>query len=325
MEEVRQAVEKVSGASVPVLLQGECGTGKEVIGREIHRRSPWRTGPFTRMDSTVAASPVKNQDGPSSTAHLSLGWALPARALSASPGTLFIEEVAELDATWQARLLELFQDRDVRQLNPRQYTVALPRIICATRRNLENDIAAGRFRLDLFYRINIVTIQLPPLRERKEDIPDLVSHFLEVSCLHRNRDCRHITGDLLAALCEYDWPGNIRELENCVNTYVTLDGNASMVEALLAKRSPTGRWRNRERSRHAMPLGAYKRLIVEEAEKEMILRVLSENRWNRKETAKALQISYQTLLHKLKQTGLNKKPQPQPGVLGKQVPEGGLS
>jgi DNA-binding NtrC family response regulator len=324
MQEVQQAVEKVSGASVPVLLQGERGTGKEVIGREIHRRSPWRTGPFTRMDSSVTASPANNQESHPSAAHVSLGWALPARALSAFPGTLFIEEVAELDATLQARLLELFQDRDVHQLNDRQYSVAVPRIICATRRNLEKDVAAGNFRLDLFYRINIVTIQLPPLRDRKEDIPDLISHFLELSCLHRNRDCRHITGDLLQTLCEYDWPGNIRELENCVNTYVTLDGNAAMVEALLAKRSPMGRWRNAERSKHSMPLSAYKRLIVEEAERDMILRVLSENRWNRKETAKALQISYQTLLHKLKQTGLNKRRQPQPGVVGKQIPEGGL-
>jgi DNA-binding NtrC family response regulator len=325
MQEVRRAIEKVSGASVPLLLQGEPGTGKEAIGWEIHRRSPWRMGPFTRMDSTVSAPSPENQTLHPGADHLSFWWTLPANSLGVSPGTLFIEEVADLNPTLQARLLELFQDDAVGHPNDRGYALAVPRVICATRRTLENCVAAGNFREDLFYRINIVSIELPPLRDRKEDVPDLANYFLKLSC--RQRDCRypHITTELLQTLSEYDWPGNIRELKDWVNTYVSLDGNAAMVEALLRKGLPVGRRLRPEPSKHWMPLRAYKRLIGQEAERDMILKVLSEKRWNRKEAAKALQISYQTLLHKLKQTGVSKKQDTGRDVAGKQIAEGRLS
>lgn len=325
MQEVRQAIEKVSGASVPLLLQGEPGTGKEAIGWEIHRRSPWRTGPFTRMDSTVTALSAEGHPPHRGADHLSFWWTLPASSLGVSPGTLFIKEVADLDATLQAKLLELFQNDAVGHLSDRGYAFAVPRVICATRRNLEDCVATGNFRQDLFYGINIVSIELPPLRDRKEDVPDLANYFLERSC--RQRDCcyPHITAELLQALCEYDWPGNIRELKDWVNTYVSLDGNAAMVEALLPKGLTAGRRLRPEPSKQSMPLRAYKRLIGQEAERDMILKVLDEKRWNRKEAAKALQISYQTLLHKLKQTGVSKKHSTGRDVARKQIPEGRLS
>ncbi|MHB8617587.1 MAG: sigma 54-interacting transcriptional regulator [Candidatus Acidiferrales bacterium] len=324
MEEVRQAVQSVSDAPVPILLQGEKGTGKEVIGREIHRRSSWQSGLFVKVSGAEMPRSISRNQATGSGEALSSLWKNPNSSQSGSAGTLFIDEVSELRPDVQAKLLEFFQEGSLDPENGGTNDPIHPRVICATQRNLEEEVAASNFRLDLFYRINVITVQLPRLRDRKEDIPELADYFFDVSCRKQNRRCPGISTDLLERFCEYEWPGNIRELENCVSTYVNLDGNGKATEALLAKRAKPARNRIADRRPNPVPLRAYTRKLVLEAERDMILKVLSEQRWNRRETARVLQVSYQTLLHKLKQNGLDKKRRPATGSVTVQVPEGRL-
>ena len=311
MQYVRQAVEGVAGESVPVLLLGERGTGKEVIAREIHRRSPWRSTPFVKLSSvdSITALPTNTRQDDNAV----LPWANTQSTGSAC--TLFIEEVSQLSLSLQARLLEFFYDGSLNHSSRELADPQRARIICTSTRNLENEIASGNFRLDLFYRINVVAIRLPALRSRKEDIPDLAEYFVESTCRQQNRSCQRLTLHLLQLFSQHDWPGNIRELENFVRTYVNSDGNMELAEALLSKKTKTAAHNQiSERREHRIPLKAYTRQLVEQAERDLILRVLRQQQWNRKETAKVLQVSYQTLLHKLKQTGLDRKCRTRPGA-----------
>lgn len=307
MQEVRQSVESVADASVPVLLLGDQGTGKEVIAREIHRRSPWQSAPFVKMYGSekldnLLQNPASERGGPADSSSR--------RILSVLQGTLFIDEVSELTPARQAKLLEFFQEDSSGRMNRESSNAKNARVICATKQNLENHIATGKFRLDLFYRINVVTIKLPRLCDRREDILELAEYFFAASCRQDDRPCPGLPAHLLQLFSEYDWPDNIRELENCVRTYVNMGGDATATEALLWKGPAAARTKSKERPKIPMPLKAYTRQLVEQAEKDMIHRVLREQRWNRKETARVLQVSYQTLLHKLKQTGLDKKYKP---------------
>lgn len=311
MQHVRQAVEGVAGESVPVLVLGERGTGKEVIAREIHRRSPWRSTPFVKLSSMDSITALPRDMRPDDNA-------LPPwtnARFTSSACTLFIEEVSELSSSLQAKLLEFFYDGSLHQSNRELSDPERARVVCTSTRNLENEITSGNFRLDLFYRINVVTISLPALCCRKEDIPDLAEYFFELTCRERNRRCQQLTSHLLQLFSQHDWPGNIRELENCVRTYVNSDGNIQLAETLLSKKAKAAaHHKASERREHPIPLKAYTRQLVEQAERDLILRVLRQQRWNRKETAKVLQVSYQTLLHKLKQTGLDRKRRPRPGA-----------
>jgi DNA-binding NtrC family response regulator len=298
MQEIREVVERVADVSVPVLLQGEKGTGKELIAREIHRRSRWHDGPFVIVASRELSAAASRKDGNGES--IALPWRRSSVVAEGSEGTLFFDEVSELNPTLQATLLGLFRN-EVSRSRGETNSHAGSRIICATQRDLESEVAAGNFRSDLFYRINIVTIQIPGLRERREDIPELVEYFFEIHCRRQSRFCRSLPTDVLQLFCEYQWPGNIRELESCIRRYVNTNG-----ELGAARRTPrSGSLTHGELATvdgmDVIPLKTYKRQVVEQAEKDMILKVLREQRWNRKQTARVLQISYNTLLQKLKQ------------------------
>lgn len=320
MQGIREVIERVADVSVPVLLQGERGTGKELIGREIHHRSRWREGPFVRVASReLRATSSHKQTKSAERENIALPWRTTRIPAEGSAGTLFFDEVSELNPALQATLLGLFRNDHSDRSSDEANCHTGSRIICATKRNLENEVAAGNFRSDLFYRINIVTIQLPKLRDRREDIPELVEYFFEVHCRRQNRYCQPVPVDVLRLFCEYQWPGNIRELENCIRRYVNTNGE------LAAIRLPGSSSRTRTQVPDAkcsdpIPLKTYRRQVVEQAEKDMILRVLGEQRWNRKEAARVLQVSYNTLLQKLKQTGLDKKTKPATTNASKQIP-----
>jgi DNA-binding NtrC family response regulator len=321
MREVQKAVHKVCGTPVPVLLQGEMGTGKEVIGQRIHLSSPWRSGPFTKLDAR-GASRAYAQTATPNWETLSRLLDLPQPSCGDSPGTLFIDEIGDLASPLQAKLLDFFRECPAGQSKSGTINPASPRILCSSRRDVEQDVIAGHLRQDLFYRINVVTIQIPRLRDRKEDITGLAMHFYEAFCAQGRQRCPRFPSELLVAFREYDWPGNIRELENCVNTYVNSNGDVAITEALLSKRPLAGGNRTQEAAKKTLPLRTYTRQITAEAEREVILKVLNETRWNRKDAAKALQISYHTLLHKLKQTALNRKRKPSVDSKENPVPGG---
>lgn len=317
MRDVRESVKGVASACVPVLLLGEPGTGKEVIAREIHRLSPWCSAPF--MKFSVAEPMTGPLSGGAEGAFVigSFGHS------AGNPrGTLFIEAVGELSPPLQAKLLELFHDGSLSDIHREFDQPQGVRVICASGKDLEEDVRSGIFRLDLFYRINVVTISLPSLRQRREDIPELAEYLFESWRRQRNGSCPRIPSELLHMFCGHDWPGNIRELDGCVRTYVDTNGNAELTEAFLFNKGPgVDRGESIEHREKPIPLKTFKKRLVEQAERDLILRVLRQQQWNRKETAKVLQVSYQTLLHKLQQVGLSRKRQPQPSVVDQQVQE----
>jgi DNA-binding NtrC family response regulator len=316
MQEIREIVGRVADVSVPVLLQGEKGTGKELIAREIHRRSRCYDGPFVIVASKElsAAASRKSRNGEG----VALPWRRSSVVADGPEGTLFFDEVSELNPTLQATLLGLFRNEVSRSGGETNGHVG-SRIICATQRDLESEVAAGNFRSDLFYRINIVTIQIPGLRDRKEDIPELVEYFFEAHCRKQSRLCRSLPTDVLQLFCEYQWPGNIRELESCIRRYVSTNGEFGAGR----RTSRPGPSKRAELAAadgmDAIPLKTYKRQVVEQAEKDMILKVLRQQRWNRKQTARVLQISYNTLLQKLKQIEHDEKAGARAGHSPKQV------
>src|SRR5712692_4348524 len=214
MQAVRSRLGKVAAANVPVLITGESGTGKDIIARLIHGLSPWKTGPYVKVNCPAIPGTLLESElfGYEKGAFTGAYGSKPGRVELAHRGTLFLDEIAELDPSLQAKLLQLLQDGQFRRIGAHEEKKIKVRFICATNRQLQREIESGSFRQDLFYRINALTLKLPPLRERLEDIPLLVDYFLRNYSQQFERPVRMLSHCLLADLQKYSWPGNIREL-----------------------------------------------------------------------------------------------------------------
>jgi len=304
MRALRDRLNRVAAANVPVLIQGESGTGKDIIARMIHGLSPWKTGPFVKVNCPAIPGTLLESElfGYEKGAFTGAYGAKPGRVELAHRGTLFLDEISELDSALQSKLLQLLQDGQFCRIGAQEDKKVEVRVVCATNRKLEEEIENGTFRQDLFYRINVVNLQLPPLRERRADIEDLVNYFLDYYNRKYNCRARALSPALMAVLQKYHWPGNVRELENLVKRYVIL-GNEEVISADLVERRPE----------HLSPeinldgpisLKKLTRQAVRELERKVILKVLQANHWNRKQAARALSISYRALLYKIREAGL---------------------
>lgn len=315
MAQIRQRVERVASANIPVLIQGESGTGKDIIARLIHQLSPWQSGPFVRVTcpsipGTLVESELFGYERGSFTGAVGTK---PGRVEMAEGGTLFLDEISELESGLQSKLLQVLQDGQFCRIGATEETKVDARLICATNRSISNEIETGGFRQDLFYRINGVTIELPPLRERAADIPVLVDYFLNIYSHTYHSRPKPMSNQLLSQLQSYHWPGNVRELENLVKRFVILGDEeavrmdmiprpSSMVEFDLELNKP-------------ISLKAVTRKAVRELERKIILSILQSNDWNRKRTAKALNISYRALLYKIREVGVPSKRGHNPGLV----------
>src|ERR1700693_4795403 len=230
MQSLRDRLDKVASANVPVLIQGESGTGKDIIARMIHGLSPWRSGPFVKVNCPAIPGTLLESElfGYEKGAFTGAYGSKPGRVELAHRGTLFLDEISELDLGLQSKLLQLLQDGQFCRIGAQEDKKVEVRVVCATNRVLEEEIAAGAFRADLFYRINVVNLHMPPLRERASDVPQLVSYFLEYYNRKFNARAAHPSADLMNALKKYHWPGNIRELENLIKRYVILGTEESI-------------------------------------------------------------------------------------------------
>jgi two-component system response regulator AtoC len=234
-------------------------------------------------------------------------------------GTLFLDEISELDSALQSKLLQLLQDGQFCRIGAQEDKKVEVRVVCATNRQLEQEIATGSFRQDLFYRINVVNLHMPPLRERAADIPALVEYFLDYYNRKYNCRTRELSDELKAMLQKYHWPGNIRELENLIKRYVILGTEEAIASDLVSQQRDVF---NPEISFDGpISLKKLTRQAVRELERKVILKVLQANHWNRKQSARALSISYRALLYKIRDTGLPsnrgaKLPTPANGVNG---------
>src|SRR5580704_5855994 len=224
MQALRARMNKVASANVPVLIQGESGTGKDIIARMIHAQSPWKTGPWVKVNCPAIPGTLLESElfGYEKGAFTGAYGSKPGRVEMAHRGTLFLDEISELDLSLQSKLLQLLQDGQFCRIGAQEDKKVEVRIVCATNRKLEDEIESGTFRQDLYYRINVVNLQLPPLRERISDLPELVTYFLDCYNHKFNARARTLSGEVLAVLQKYHWPGNIRELENLVKRYVIL-------------------------------------------------------------------------------------------------------
>ena len=304
MQAVRERLTKLAGANVPVLIQGESGTGKDIIARMIHAASPWRTGPWVKVNCPAIPGTLLESElfGYEKGAFTGAYGVKPGRVEMAHRGTLFLDEISELDMPLQSKLLQLLQDGQFCRIGAQEDKKVEVRIVCATNRKLEEEIENGTFRADLFYRINVVNLHMPPLRERANDIPELVGYFLEHHNRKYNCKAKPLSGEMMGVLRKYHWPGNIRELENLIKRYVIL-GNEEVISADLSPRS-TDFFNTEIPVDGQISLKKLTRQAVRELERKVILKVLQNHHWNRKQAARALNISYRALLYKIRDAGL---------------------
>jgi len=304
MQALRERLDKVAGANVPVLIQGESGTGKDIIARMIHTLSPWKSGPFVKVNSPAIPGTLLESElfGYEKGAFTGAFGMKPGRVEMAHRGTLFLDEISELDLGLQSKLLQLLQDGQFCRIGAQEDKKVEVRVVCATNRHLEHEIESGTFRQDLFYRINVVNLYLPPLRERRGDIEDLVHYFLEYYNRKYNCRARALSGEVMGLLQKYHWPGNIRELENLVKRYVIL-GNEEAISSDLVTREQE-MFNPDINLDGPISLKKLTRQAVRELERKVILKVLQANHWNRKQSARALSISYRALLYKIRDAGL---------------------
>jgi two-component system, NtrC family, response regulator AtoC len=305
MQTLRSRMDKVSSANVPVLIQGESGTGKDIIARMIHGLSPWKSGPFVKVNCPAIPGTLLESElfGYEKGAFTGAYGSKPGRVELAHRGTLFLDEISELDLGLQSKLLQLLQDGQFCRIGAQEDKKVEVRVVCATNRQLEHEIENGSFRQDLFYRINVVNLHLPPLRERRGDIESLVNYFLEHYNRKYNCRARALSTELISVLQKYHWPGNIRELENLMKRYVILGSEDVISSDLLARNEQE--FLNPDINLDGpISLKKLTRQATRELERKVILKVLQAHHWNRKQAARALSISYRALLYKIRDAGL---------------------
>ncbi|HVB34095.1 MAG TPA: sigma-54 dependent transcriptional regulator [Patescibacteria group bacterium] len=296
MQNVYRMIEKVSRSQSPVLILGETGTGKELVARSIHFHGLRKKGPFVPVDCTGLVPTLVESELFGHVKGAFTGALQAKRGLieSASGGTLFLDEIGEFPLEMQAKLLRILQEREVRPVGATATVAVDIRVVAATNRDLGREVEKGRFRQDLFYRLNVVPIRVPPLRERKSDIPLIANHFLE----RWSRDERPtpvFSEDAMARLVAYDWPGNVRELENAVSRAAELNSGSLLSVGDL----PT----NLQSPAPArLPLDD-EQITLAELERRAIFRALAKTRGDKMAAARLLGIGKTTLYRKLKQYG----------------------
>lgn len=305
MRETRKKLEKMANVNVPILLQGQSGTGKEVMARYIHERSPWGTGGFVKVNCPAIPDTLFESElfGYQRGAFTGAYTSKPGRVEMAHRGTLFLDEIAELEPGMQAKLLQLLQDGHFNRIGAQETKHVDVRFICATNRNLEQEIRDGGFRQDLFFRINVVAVEVPSLRERKEDIPLLVDYFLERYSRQFRRPISRPSKRMMSALENYRWPGNIRQLENMIKRFLILGQEDAVLNGMLSP-AQDGEEAELEIPSKPVSLKELTRQAVRSLEKRVILNMLETNHWNRRVVSRALGISYAALLYKMRQAGV---------------------
>jgi len=300
MRRIKEVIARVAETDSPVLIEGESGTGKELVAAAIHRASPRAKKPFVPVNCGAIPDDLMESEFFGHVRGAFTGAVGDALGLvrSAQGGTLFLDEVAELTPALQAKLLRVLQEKEIRPVGSTKTHSVDIRVIAATNRDLEAAIARGDLRQDLFYRLNVVRITTPPLRERRAEIPALVACFVRQLNERFHRDVRGITPEALAALTAYDFPGNVRELENFLERAYALGARGEITLADL----PALEAGSRGASAAAAPEEPIPTL--DEAERTLIARALTRFRNNKDETARALGLTVRTLYRRLKRYGI---------------------
>jgi two-component system response regulator AtoC len=304
MRKIFDTIEKIADYKTTILITGESGTGKELIARAVHYNGERKRGPMVAINCGGLPENLLESElfGHVKGAFTDANKDKMGLFQEADGGTLFLDEIAELPLTLQVTLLRVLQDELVRPVGGTQSSKVDVRIMAATARDLARAVKEGTFRDDLFYRINVLSIRVPPLRERKEDIPLLVNHFLENFQKRLNKKIKGIRPDALQALMDYPWPGNVRELENVIERTMVLTEQLEICRDELPDEVLTGLASIHER----LPVDSTSLKVNTTAlEKSLIKRALKETNNNRTRASKLLEISHPTLLAKMKLYGIS--------------------
>jgi two-component system, NtrC family, response regulator AtoC len=304
MEEIRLRALKACKTNIPILLCGDGGTGKEALGRWIHANSGYSTGAFVKVNCAAIPGALLESElfGYEKGAFTGAVQAKPGLAELADRGTLFLDEIGELNMNLQSKILHFLQDGRFSRIGGEVETSVDARLICATNRDLESEIARGNFRADLFYRINVVRFRMPSLRERRADIPVLAEFFRE----HHERQFGKPATPFPAGMVDYlqnlEWPGNVRELSNGVARFVLIGSEAAIKQDHLRTHSAPAT--AGAACSETVPLKHLARSAIKDLERHVILESLRAHQWNRRKTAQALKISYRSLIYKIHDAGL---------------------
>jgi len=302
MRAIWTIIENVADTDATVLLRGESGVGKDLVARAIHAASSRRHGPFVKVNCAAIPQGLLESElfGHEKGAFTGAHRRKPGQFEFASKGTIYLDEIAELPGALQAKLLHVLQDLCFSRVGGYELLEANTRVIAATNRDLEDAMRHGQFREDLYYRVNVVEIRVPPLRERREEIPLLASRFLARFNAQYGRQ-KQLSAETLARLTEHAWSGNVRELENVIRRLVVLTDGEPMIEALVAR----GRNGHGPAPRPAFEgLKEVARHGAREAERKVLADVLEQVSWNRAAASRILKVSYKTLLNKICECGL---------------------
>jgi len=310
MEQIHHTILQIADTRVPVLIQGESGVGKDLIARRIHQESHLRDKPFVKVNcAAVPAELVESElfgfrKGAFTGAHTDR----PGRFEFANGGTIFLDEIGEFSSSIQAKLLQVLQDGRFRRLGSNRETEVNVRVIAATNRKLEEALKDGTFRQDLYYRLNVVNLDVPPLRWRSEEIPLFCKHFMKKLSSQYNSDVTELPPELEELFSRYHWPGNVRELENLIKRYLVL-GDAESIQTELEGKMVREELDEineiaesyLQENKANLDLKEVRKKATAVAEKSMIRKTLRQTHWNRWKAAKELKVSYKTLLTKISQ------------------------
>jgi DNA-binding NtrC family response regulator len=309
MRKLRSEAALVANVDIPVLMLGESGTGKEVMARLIHKLSPRAHRTFLKVNCAAVPADLLESElfGYEAGAFTGANHPKPGKFELCNKGTILLDEIGEMPPTLQAKLLHILQDGQFSRLGSRSVIKADVRILAATNINIPEALATRRLREDLYYRLNAFTLQVPPLRERKEEIPILLKHFMAHQAERYARAPLPLSPELLQACLDYPWPGNLRELGNFVKRYLVLGDEKLAINELRPKGDGSGAQFDAGSKDGGNSLGGLKslaRTAKDGAEAEAIAKALDETNWNRKQAAALLKISYKALLYKIRQYGI---------------------
>jgi two-component system response regulator PilR (NtrC family) len=306
MERVFELIKKVAPAKTSVLVAGESGTGKELVARALHSLSPRERGPFIAVNCGAIPETLLESElfghvrGAFTGAHTDKEGLFAA----ANAGTLFLDEIGEVSQAMQVRLLRVLQERRVKKVGGTQEEEIDVRIVAASNRDLEAEVERGAFRRDLFYRLNVIEVHLPPLRVRREDVPLLVEHFIKKHSATLGRTIAGIHPDALATLCDYDYPGNVRELENLIERAVTLESTDRISRGALGELAARSTTRPLANPAELLPAeGVDLDRLVADYERGFLEAALA-RAGSRKAAARLLGISFRSLRYRLQKLGL---------------------
>jgi len=327
---LKELITQVSDTGLGVLIMGESGVGKELVARSLHRQSPRASKPFVKVNCAALPNELLESElfGYEKGAFTGATEAKPGKFELADGGTIFLDEIGDMSIGLQAKLLQVLQDSEFCRVGGIKDKKVNVWVVCATNQDLEAAIQKGTFREDLYYRINIIKIEVPPLRDRKEDIPDLIDHFLIKYSKALNRSVRglSISEELMEIFMDYYWPGNVRELENYVQKIIVMGNDDAVKQELLAKKDLKPRYdtriprKNFSREEELIDsvingiqdefidsfpsLKQVKKLAQSKAERIFIEEALRRTGGNKRDAAVLLKISYKAILYKIKEYGI---------------------